>query len=280
METQYHAFHVDGAEAVGPKLRVLSYNIQLGIAYTRYHHYLTRSWRHVLPFHGRQGNLDSIAHFISDFDIVALQEADAGSLRSDYINQVEYLAWRAGFSNWYTQTNRDLGNIAKHSLGLLSRPRPREVVGYKLPGRIPGRGAMLARYACEEHSLLVGIVHLSLGPKARRQQIAYLAREVARHEHVILMGDFNCRIDSNEFQVLLSSTHLCSPERELHTFPSWLPRRGVDHILVTPGLTVEQTHVYDLAYSDHLPIALDIRLPAALALEMPEATFRRTAMHG
>jgi endonuclease/exonuclease/phosphatase family metal-dependent hydrolase len=279
MKTKYHAFHTKINKAAGPALRVLSYNIQLGIAYTRYHHYLTRSWRHVLPFQGRQTNLDSIARFVDGFDIVALQEADAGSLRSDYINQVEYLARHAGFANWYAQTNRDLGNIAKHSLGLLSRPRPREVVGYRLPGRFGGRGVMLARYARKEHSLLVGVVHLSLGQKARRQQLAYLAHQVAQHKHIILMGDFNCRVDSDEFQALLSSTHLCSPERELHTFPSWLPKRGLDHILVTPELTVERAHVYDLAYSDHLPIALDIRLPTALVLDWPEASLQSAALH-
>jgi endonuclease/exonuclease/phosphatase family metal-dependent hydrolase len=278
MKTEYHAFHAGGSADAGPALRVLSYNIQLGIAYTRYHHYLTRSWRHVLPFEGRQSNLDSIARFLDGFDIVALQEADAGSLRSDYINQVEYLAQRSGFANWYAQTNRHLGNIAKHSLGLLSRPRPCEVIGYRLPGRIPGRGVMLARYACESHSLLVGVVHLSLGQNARRQQLAYLARQVARHEHVILMGDFNCRVDSDEFQTLLASTHLCSPERELNTFPSWLPRRGLDHIVVTPALKVERTHVYDLAYSDHLPIALDLRLPVSLILDKHDTVLKRAAL--
>jgi len=267
MQTGPHAFDTT-RDSDGSTLRLLSYNIQLGIAYTRYHHYLTRSWRHVLPFHGRQGNLDSIARFIDDFDIVALQEADAGSMRSDYVNQVEYLAQSAGFDNWYVQTNRDLGNIAKHSLGLLSRPRPSEVAGYRLPGRIPGRGVMLARYRCGDSSLLVGIAHLSLGIRARRLQLAYLARQVSLHEHVILMGDFNCRIDSVEFQALLNDTHLCSPERELNTFPSWLPKRGLDHILVTPELVVERAHVYALAYSDHLPIALEIRLPEQLLLDV------------
>ena len=71
------------------KLKVLTYNIQVGISYTSYRHYLTRSWRHVLPFHGRQEILDSIARFISGFDIVGLQEVDAGSLRSGYINQAK-----------------------------------------------------------------------------------------------------------------------------------------------------------------------------------------------
>ena len=272
MNTKQHARHATAGDAGGEQLCVLSYNIQLGIAYTRYHHYLTRSWRHVLPFTGRQSNLDSIANFVGGFDIVALQEADAGSMRSDYVNQVEYLARRARFANWYAQTNRDLGQLAKHSLGLLTRPSPREVIGYRLPGRIPGRGVMLARYACQQkHSLLVGVVHLSLGQRARQRQLAYLARQVARHEHVILMGDFNCRVDSAEFRKLLNDTHLCSPERELNTFPSWLPKRGLDHILVTPELIVERAHVYDLAYSDHLPIALDIRLPTSLILDKPDA---------
>lgn len=271
MKMKRHALHGTAGDTGGEQLRILSYNIQFGIAYTRYHHYFTRSWRHVLPYTGRQSNLDSIASFIGGFDIVGLQEADAGSMRSHYINQIEYLARRARFANWYAQTNRDLGQLAKHSLGLLSRPSPREVVGYRLPGRIPGRGVMLARYACNKHSLLVGVVHLSLGQRARQRQLAYLARQVTRHEHVILMGDFNCRVDSAEFQKLLNDTHLCSPERELHTFPSWLPKRGLDHILVTPELIVERAHVYDLAYSDHLPIALDIRLPASLVLNKPGA---------
>ena len=50
--------------------------------------------------------------------------------------------------------------------------------------------------------------------------------------------------------------HLCSPEKEFHTYPSWRPVRGLDHILVTPDLTVDRTHVYNTGYSDHLPIAL------------------------
>ena len=42
-------------------------------------------------------NLDKIAQLIKEFDIVALQEVDAGSLRSQFINQTEYLAKKADF---------------------------------------------------------------------------------------------------------------------------------------------------------------------------------------
>jgi endonuclease/exonuclease/phosphatase family metal-dependent hydrolase len=249
------------------RLRLLSYNIQVGIVYSRYRHYLTRSWKHVLPFQGRQENLDSIAEFISKFDIVGLQEVDAGSLRSNYINQAKYLAQRGGFPHCYVQTNRNLGKIAQHGTGLLTKLRPIEVMEYRLPGKIPGRGALIAIFGQGVHKLMIGILHLSLGRKSRSRQLAYLAEHISHYKHVVLMGDFNCRIDHREFQELLDSTPLCSPERELHTYPSWRPKRGLDHILVTADLKVEQTLVYNASYSDHLPIAIDINLPNSITLD-------------
>lgn len=249
------------------RLRILTYNIQVGITYSRYRHYLTRSWKHVLPFPGRQENLDSIARFISRFDIIGLQEVDAGSLRSNYINQAKYLAQRAGFQNWYVQTNRNLGRIAQHSLGLLTDLCPIKVMECRLPGRIPGRGALIAIFGEGQHQLMLGILHLSLGRKARTRQFEYISHLIEQHEHVVLLGDFNSRIDQPEFQSFLDSTHLCSPEREFHTYPSWRPRFGLDHILVTPDLKVGQSYVYNAGYSDHLPMAIELYLPPSLQLK-------------
>ncbi|TNF17642.1 MAG: EEP domain-containing protein, partial [Pseudomonadales bacterium] len=69
-------------------LRLLSFNVQVGINTQRYHHYLTRGWQHLLPHAGRAGNLQRIGDLLADFDLVALQEVDGGSLRSGYVNQV------------------------------------------------------------------------------------------------------------------------------------------------------------------------------------------------
>lgn len=221
----------------------------------------------MLPFPGRQENLDSIARFISRFDIIGLQEVDAGSLRSNYINQAKYLAQQAGFQNWYVQTNRNLGRIAQHSLGLLTDLCPIKVTECRLPGRIPGRGALTAIFGDGNHQLMLGILHLSLGRKARTRQFEHIAKLIEKHEHVVLLGDFNSRIDQPEFQAFLDSTHLCSPEREFHTYPSWRPRLGLDHILVTPDLKVGQSYVYNAGYSDHLPMALELYLPPSLRLK-------------
>jgi len=245
----------------GHRLRILSYNIQVGITTLRPHHYLTHSWKHVLPHTQRLGNLDRIAHLVSEFDVVALQEVDAGSLRSNYINQTEYLAERAGFPFWYHQVNRNLGHLAQHSNGLLSRYRPSEVSELRLPGLIPGRGAILARFGQSTESLAVFIMHLALSRRARLRQLGYLSELVNRYPHAILMGDMNCRPGSREMDVLFERTRLREPHEEVLTFPSWRPQFHIDHILVTPGLGVHEVRALNHAYSDHLPIAMEIELP-------------------
>ena len=252
----------------GQSLRVLSYNVQVGISSGRYHHYLTNSWKHVLPYHGRMGNLDSIARFIAGFDLVGLQELDAGSLRSNFINLAEYLSNQSQLTYWYSQTNRKLGKLAQHSLGLLSRYQPHSVVEHRLPGRIPGRGAIEAHFGAPEgdNSLVIMLVHLSLGKKARLEQMHYISEVLRDHEHVVVMGDMNTPAHSLEVQRLVRSTRLQEPLQSAKTYPSWRPIHAFDHILVTPGLGVEKVHVYNLNYSDHLPVGVELTVPEGVRL--------------
>lgn len=252
--------------ATGRRLRLLSYNIQAGITTSTFHHYFTQSWKHVLPHSQRLDNLDRIARLVRDFDLVGLQEVDGGSLRSGFINQTEYLADRADIPFWYSQTNRKLGKLAQHSNGILSRFRPRDLVEHKLPGVIPGRGMLCARFGHADESLVVMIVHLALGRRARLRQLAYISERINSYPHVVLMGDMNCHSLSQEFDELLKWTDLCEPIHGLHTFPSWRPYRNIDHILVSPSLQVEKVHVLNYPFSDHLPIAMEVRLPDTIHL--------------
>ena len=248
------------------RLRLLSYNIQTGIATSRYRHYLTHSWKHVLPYPQRMDNLDRIAKLISDYDIVGLQEVDGGSLRSGFINQTEYLALQAHFPYWYDQTNRKLGKLARHSTGFLSRFHPTDVTEVKLPGMIPGRGALVIRFGKGEESLLLLILHLALGKRARQRQLELVSELAHGYRHIIVMGDLNCRSDSDEFNWLLENAELSEPIRELHTFPSWRPQRSIDHILVSSTLNVEKIHVLNYTFSDHLPIMMEVQLPETINL--------------
>ena len=243
-------------------LRLLSFNIQVGISTQRYHHYLTRSWQHVLPHAGRHGNLQRIGELLGDFDLVALQEVDGGSLRSGYVNQVEHLAHLGAFPYWYQQLNRNLGRFAQHSNGVLSRLRPSLLENHPLPGP-PGRGAMLLRTGDGADAVAVVMMHLSLGARTRTRQLAYIRELLSDYRHMVLMGDMNTHANDLLLHSPLRDLGLVAPQIEA-TFPSWRPQRCLDHILLSPELPLERCEVLSQPISDHLPVAVQIRLPTSL----------------
>lgn len=243
--------------------------MQVGVGTKRYREYVTRGWRHVLPSQGVRDNLERIAELLTEHDIIGLQETDAGSRRSRYQNQIEQIADHAGFAYWYIQVNRNLGRVAQHGLGLISRFEPFDVSEHKLPGRLPGRGALLARFGTPDHALTVVVTHLALGAGSRAQQLAAICELVADDEHVVVMGDTNCSVHALLADNALADSNLRIYDRSLPTFPSWRPRRGIDHILTSPSLTVREAHVIDATLSDHRPVSMTVELPDSLPPLLP-----------
>lgn len=242
-------------------IRLITFNIQVGINTASYRHYLTRSWQHFLPTEQRSRNLDRIAVLLRQYDVVSLQECDGGSIRSGHVNQVEYLAERSGHPFWYQQLNRNLGRFAQHSNGLLSRFKPLSVEELSLPGLIPGRGALLVQYGCPENPLVLVMVHLALGGRTQRQQLAHIVERIRGYENLVFMGDFNCHADRLLKETALGRLDLEPLPEHIKSFPSWRPERGLDHILVSRNLSVRNAGVVSFPVSDHLPVALDIALP-------------------
>jgi endonuclease/exonuclease/phosphatase family metal-dependent hydrolase len=242
-------------------LRLLSYNIQVGIRTERFRQYLTHGWKHLLPDERRRDNLDLIADLLGDYDVVALQEVDAGSLRSGFLNQVAYLADQAGFPYWYSQCNRDLGILAQHGNAVLTRVEPELIQDHKLPGMIPGRGAILVQLGEGEEALAVVILHLSLGPRAQDQQLAYIRRLVRRFRHVVVVGDLNIKAARLMEHPQIKLAGLTPLSWGHQTYPSWKPSVGLDHVLVSPEIDVKAFRVLDCQLSDHLPIEIEIEVP-------------------
>ncbi|MEO7936143.1 MAG: endonuclease/exonuclease/phosphatase family protein [Dokdonella sp.] len=255
--------HVPETKSPTNSLRVLSCNILAGGSVKRYSEYVTQSWKHVLPT-GKRANLNDLAGILSDFDLVALQEADFGSLRSGFLNQTEYLAETAGFPYWSHQPNRKVAKVAASSNGLLSRLKPTEVLDFPLPGRIRGRGVLWARYGEGANSLVVLVAHLSLGPQARAHQLGYITELLEGHPNALLLGDLNTPIESAELRNLFARTSLQPPSAPPLTFPSWAPNRAIDHILASSSLRVDELRALPQLVSDHLPIAATIHFPAAM----------------
>ena len=243
------------------RLKLLSANIQAGSSTRRYTDYATRSWSHVLPAGNKRGSLDAIAQLAGQHDIVGLNESDPGSLRSGFTNQTHYLAQRGGFAYWSHQPNRSVGGVASSANGLLSKLEPVEVHDHPLPGRVRGRGVLLAQFGNGRDGLAVAVAHLSLGAGSRASQIDFIADLLHDHPHAILMGDFNCDPDRPEMQALYKHTRLQPPAMCVPTFPSWRPQRAIDHILTTRDLHVANMEAFAAAYSDHLALAAEIDVP-------------------
>lgn len=221
-------------------------------------HYISRSWCHFLPHKGRLSNLRDIADVVKDYDIVGLQEVDAGSMRSSFINQVDYLAARGDFLCSQVQVNRNLKPYAMHANGVLSRYPMSKLQKHRLPSKIPGRGAITFYVGQKESAIMVVIAHLALTPKTQKEQLSFIAELIKDEPRAVVMGDFN--VEPAKIAPFLEATGLCLHDDTAFTYPSWKPKRKIDYILSTPFLNVVDYQVLPVPFSDHLPVAMTIEI--------------------
>ena len=198
----------ESAEATS--LKLLSFNIQLGIRTSRYRQYVTKGWKHLLPHSRQAGNLERIARVVAGYDLVALQEIDGGSLRSGFVNQVEYLASKAGFPLLVRPAqprSRPLGAARQRPLG---QGAALGVGGSQTARRhhSPGRGAIVVRVRCRGKGILVVLLHLSLGGRARHLQLAYVRELIRGEAHAVVMGDMNSHLSRLLFRSPLAESPL------------------------------------------------------------------------
>lgn len=245
-------------------LKLLTFNMQVGIHTHAYHHYVTRSWQHFLPHRGRASRLDVMCDTFRQFDLVGLQEVDGGSFRSSNINHVEYLAAQAGFPYASQQLNRDFGRFAKHSNGLLSRLAISHTNNHRLPGP-KGRGAMHIRFGEGPEALHLFVLHLALGTRTQNLQLDYISELVAPLKNVIIMGDLNCTHDKLKSHTRFARVLSLEQGHGIPSHPAWQPTRALDHIVVSPSLRMNHLRALPPLYSDHLPLAVEVTLPLACA---------------
>lgn len=239
-------------------LKLLSYNIQVGIHTRQYRDYLFKAWQHVFPSQKREQNLEQIAELIRHFDLIALQEVDGGSFRTKYVNQIHYLAKAANKQYWHQQLNRNYGHIAQHSNAVIGDVKPININNHPLPG-VKGRGAIAFEIG-NKNPILVVVAHLALSRKAQDLQLAYIKGVIDHYEHVVVMGDMN----TDGMRILNDSPLQYSKLKTAHTratYPSWQPSKCLDQILVSEHINILKIGILDFPLSDHLPVAIEIDLP-------------------
>lgn len=261
-----HSFKKDPDHAITKTLRIMSYNV-----------------------HGCKGtdnhiSTDRIARVIARYnpDVVALQELDAGRLRSFGIDQAQMIARKLEMSFHFHPAfhyeDEQYGNA------ILSRSPVVLIKKDVLPklwknAFLEFRGAIWVMV--DHHGTKINIIntHLSLWPKERFLQIkALLDGDWIEHPDcsgpVILCGDLNMVPNSPVYKEICKkfkdSQLMVAGHKPLKTWFAGYPFMRIDHIFVTPEFYVNSIQVshtaLDRSASDHLPIIADLSLGQGLPI--------------
>ena len=244
-------------------MRVVSFNIQAGINAGSAFDYVFRGHQHFVSTGAKTRTLKDIGAYLADFDLVCLQEVDFGGSRAGFRNQLDLIQDESGHGHRAELGTRKIGRISHHGNAILSRHSIDDVTLITLPGKIKGRGAIVARINAKK-PLTVICLHLSLGEADQMAQLTHIGRAVDLGGPVIICGDFNCARDSVPLRRFCKTFEFgILGDRTRPTYPSWRPVRDFDHILI--NWTPKKAGKLDTGpatMSDHLPVAYSgLQLP-------------------
>jgi endonuclease/exonuclease/phosphatase family metal-dependent hydrolase len=239
-------------------VKLLTWNIQAAIGVNRYRDYVLKAHLQVLDAKSKTENLRKIAREIAPYDVVCLQEVDLGGWRAGRLCQVSEIARLSHHKHIAIQENRRISGISRHGNAILSHWPLTNIRDIKLPGRIAGRGCLIAdidgRYA-----LTVACLHLSLGKEDQKLQLERIAGALLGVEAWAAMGDFNCGARSAHLEGFCKASGGSLSHSAPLTFPSWRPQKDLDHIILGGNLRSTHYQSAPLLYSDHRPLACGVR---------------------
>lgn len=241
-------------------LRIAVCNLQSGIGTTKgYWQYLLTGHRYWFP-HGSRP-IELAADFLRDaqIDVALLCEVEGGSRRSRWVDQVDLLAQRSGLEERVFFPTRIVGRSVNQGNAVVSRWPLRYRFNRALPGygepRFLGEASLQGRSG----KLRLLVTHLSLEQVLRESQIDSIADALAESdEPTLLGGDFNI---SQEAELDLIQEGELAKALSQATFPSWRPRRALDHLFLSHHFEVCEVYAYDRwLFSDHLPLVVQLRI--------------------
>ena len=235
-------------------MHLLTWNIQAGIGTSRYRDYFLRAHLQLVHAPSKTAILESIAQEISPYDVVCLQEVDLGGRRAGYRSQVDDIAALSGHDHVAVQENRRIAGVSRHGNAILSRWPLAQVRDLKLPGRLAGRGCLVADVE-GKYTLRIVCLHLSLGRADQSLQLAAVARALVGAPAWAALGDFNCGSRSAPLEAFCEATqaHLHRPAPP--TYPAWRPWRDYDHIVTGGAVSVSHYQCEPATFSDHRAVS-------------------------
>jgi len=191
-------------------------------------------------------------------DVVALQELDSVTRRSDGINQIDELARRTLYYPVYASAISYGGG--KYGLGILARQRPLSISRIPLPGKEPR-----VLLVVELQDYVMACTHLDLAEENRLASIPLILAEARKWQKPFLIaGDWNDEPDSR-LLTELKKYFTINTDKNKATFPADKPRICIDYIASFnnghQATTLSQSVISAPDVSDHCPLVASLRLP-------------------
>jgi endonuclease/exonuclease/phosphatase family metal-dependent hydrolase len=231
---------------------------------------------------GMDGKISTrrIARVIEQYqpDVVALQELDVGRLRTQGLDQAQLIARHLRMDYHFHPHVRLEEEL--YGDALLSRFPMRLVHAGGLPthprhNHLEPRGALWVTIDVDGSPVQIINTHLGLLKLERMAQArALVGPEWIGHPDcigpVVLCGDFNALPGTAPYKTLcrgLRDAQKClKGHRPTKTWFGRHPVGRIDHVFVSPGLEITRIHVarsrLAKVASDHLPLIVDIQVPA------------------
>jgi len=208
-------------------------------------------------------------------DILGLIEIDSGSVRFGRKSGTEMFSEELNMLNWVEKTKYSRRSIfkvlnyvpiiRKQGNAILSKYKildTRFIYLSKGMKRLIINSRVEVPFENEKRVLNLFAVHLSLRKKARAKQLKELAEIVSSAQTPkMVFGDFNNFGGSEELYEFLETTGLkdaCKNSYSIKTYPSWKPKRRLDHIFYSDDIIINTCRVLDADFSDHLPLMVDL----------------------
>lgn len=213
------------------KLKVLTYNIQQGYSESGLKNY--------------DGQLEMIQAI--DADIIGLQESDTNRIANGNTDIVRYFADRLDLYSYFgPKTVTGTFGIALLSKYPIENPRT-----FYMFSEGEQTATIEAQVRVGEQTFNIYITHLGNGgPIVQQQQILQVVRN---KQNVVLIGDFNFRPDTGQYE---TTTEILE-DAWIVRWPGGNSDQGVDpmdridHTFLTPGIRVEESEYITYPASDH-----------------------------
>jgi endonuclease/exonuclease/phosphatase family metal-dependent hydrolase len=219
-------------------VRILTYNIQQGY-----------SEDGLKNFDGQLAILRA-----NDADIIALQESDTARISGGNSDIVRYFADHLDLYSYYgPKTVAGTFGIALLSKYPIEDPRT-----FYMYSEGEQTATIVARIVIGGRTFTVFVTHLGNGGPIVQQEA--ILKEVADGQNVVLMGDFNFRPATAQFDLTIQVLQ-----------DAWLLRWGegpdaqgmlhderIDHVFLSPGLVVDAARYVESAASDHPALVVEV----------------------